>query len=446
MRGVVLSRLAGTVPSGMEATVSLLYVAGYQSNLLQRAASITVTNENANLPKSFLYDGTGLAFAGSSEVSPFNITIDLGELIPNGTFESAFVGGLPTAAWVEIGGGTYTRNTATPRTGAGCLQASGALSDFAYFDVVAYPGQAFKFEVASRVVTANGTTSTAKVHDITTSRELFSTGAWGNSPATPFHENATESYVLSSQTFTVEAPEGGPLTHTLRFEFYCDNQGGSTPLYDDVVLYFGVNFASIHWHNLRPYTAGPNTTPNLRSSTDNFSGSDTLEAAFTVARPAFHKLLSAAVYRRYWRLALVGDSIVKNAGAVPYIGELVLGYAATAARAQDYGWTLGLAQQQVRTHTAFGAESTYQAGQHEQRRLGLQFKPSSAAEFLELRDRWYRLTQGGALPLVVVPYNSDDVVIHGRLGPELGISRELVTRWGLSMEVLETCPSLVIAG
>jgi hypothetical protein len=162
-------------------------------------------------------------------------------------------------------------------------------------------------------------------------------------------------------------------------------------------------------------------------------------------RPACYVLLSSPVYRRYWRVRTGAVTGLVNGGQAPSIGELVLGCAEAAARAQDYGWTLSLVQQQVRTHSVLGAEAVYQVSQNEQRRLGLNFKPGSASEFLELRDRLYRVTQGGALPVVVVPYDSDDVVIHGRLGPELVISRELITRWGFSMEVLETAPPMPLA-
>src|SRR5262245_26648496 len=124
--------------------MGLRYVAGYQSNYLQRAASVAVTNEDSLFPKASLYDGTGVGFRGSAEASPFDITADL-RIITNGDFETAFSGGLPGTGWAKTAGATLTRDTTTPRTGAGCLDANGSGSEYAYFEVTVYPGQRMKF-------------------------------------------------------------------------------------------------------------------------------------------------------------------------------------------------------------------------------------------------------------------------------------------------------------
>lgn len=425
--------------------MGLRYSAGYQANLLQRAAalgSITVTNENANLPKTNLYDGTGAVFMGSAEATPFNITVDMGQVPPNGGFESAFVGGLPTAAWGKTSGATLTRNTAIPRSGAGCLACDGTTANYAYYDLTVYPGQRLKIEAAARVLTGAGPSAKVKVRNMFTGRLLDTNGAWQTAGATSIVDNATTSYVLGSVTFQVETGQSLPPTMTLRLEFYCILSATDTPVYDDVAIYYGVNFCSVHWTNIQQSAGSP---PQLRSSTDNFSGSDTLEAEMTVAKPAFYSVLSAPVYRRYWRHVSGRDGNLLN-GAAPYFGELWIGCVETAGRAQDYGWSLTPAFPQIRTRTPFGAEAVNQVGLFEQRRLAMNFRPGASSEYLELYDRLYRITSGGALPLVIVPYDSDDVVIHGRLGAELGVNRELITRWGFSMEVLETCPSLIVSG
>jgi hypothetical protein len=418
--------------------MGLRYLSGWRSNLLQRASAITVTNENASFPKTALYDDTGAVFMGSAEASPFDVTVDLGLVPPNGDFESAFTGGLPTSAWAKTSGATLTRNTTDQRTGTGCLQATGTTANYGYYDLTVYPGQRLTIVVAGRSVSGTALAK-VRVRNLFTGRLLDSNGAWQTDSSTVILSNDTTNYVVALVAFQVETA-ALPSTMTLRVEFVC---GGVTDdaLYDDAAIYYAVNCCSVHWSNL--VGAGANG-PTLRSSTDNFSGSDTQEAQFDVVRPAFYALLSSAVYRRYWRVRSGAVTALVNAGAAPYIGELVLGYAETAARAQDYGWTLGLAQQQIRTRALFGAEAVYQAGLFEQRRLGLNFRPGTAAEYLELRDRWYRMTRGGADSMVVIPYDAEDQVIHGRLGPELAVSRELITRWGFPLEVLETAPPMVV--
>lgn len=421
--------------------MALRYVAGYQSNLLQRASSITVTNEDSLFPKANLYDGTGAIFKGSAEASGFNITADLGEVPANGGFESAFTGGLPGTGWGKTAGATLTRDTAIPRTGAGCMAADGTTSNYGYFTLTVYPGQRLKIEAACRVLTGAGPSAKVRVRNMFTGRLLDTNAAWLSVGATSILENATTSYTTQSLAFTVETGPSFPATMTLRVEFYCILSATDTPVYDDIAIYYAVNFCSVHWSNMLLSALSP---PQLRSSTDNFSASDTLEASMTVAKPAFYVVLGSTVYRRYWRFRHGLDGSLLNGGNAPVFGEMVIGYAEAAARPQDYGWTLGKKFQQVRTQTQLGAEAVYLFGEHEQRRLGLNFSPTTAAEFLELRDRLYRVTRGGADPLVIVPYDSEDVVIHGRLGPELAIKRELITRWGFSMEVLETAPSVIV--
>lgn len=418
--------------------MSLRYSAGYQSNLLQRASSVTVTNEDTDFPKANIYDGTAAVFKGSTEVVPFTISADLGEIPANGGFESAFSGGVPGTGWSKTAGATLVRNTTEQRTGTGALECQGSTANYASFLVTVHPGQRLKLEAAGRTVSGTGTFARVRVRNLWTGSLLDSSGNWQSGQTTAFLANQTTTYVFQSVAFTVEQGSGFPYTMTLRFELYCATI--DFPVYDDVAVFYAVNFASLHWSNFIDQT----TKPALRSSTDNFSGSDTLEAEFTPCQPAMYVLLSSPVYRRYWRYNSTTNSNVSFGGSVPVVGEAWLGYAEAAARAQDYGWELSSIRTQIRTSTVLGAEGVYVPSDHEQRSLSLNFRPGSAAEFLELRERLHRMTKGGADPFVIVPYDSDDIVIHGRLKPTLGYQRELVTRWiGMSMEILETLPPVL---
>lgn len=191
--------------------MGLLYSAGHEANLLQRAAAkgaVTATNQNSLLPIQYLYDGSGLAFAGSSEVSPFDIVVDLGEVPFNGDMEDVFVSGLPGTGWAKTAGATLTRNTTAPRTGLGCMEASGTSGDYGYFDITVYPGQRLQISAAGRVKTSSGSGSVAKVRvrNLYTGRLLATDGTWDQASGTSIVLTTATTYQAVTVTTQVEGP------------------------------------------------------------------------------------------------------------------------------------------------------------------------------------------------------------------------------------------------
>ena len=377
--------------------MSMLVLAGSDYNLLARSGATVTPSPAADalFPVAALYDrDPGTIFKFGSLTADPTITLDLGETPPNGDFEDAFVGGLPTAAWGKTSGATLTRNASTPRSGAGCLQASGDLAEYGYFDLAAHAGAAFIFQAAARTVGGN-CLAQVRVRNLHTGSMLKSDGTWSATPIEFLSTSAT-SYSFSSQAATVETPESGPSVMTLRVELVCHNQGGDTPLYDDVALFFGVDFASLHGHNLDPLVV-----VELRSSTDGFSGSNTLEATLTKRRGAFYGKLASVVCRRYWRLKFVGT----NSAAI-YLGEWVLGAAYALAQPPGYPFAVELLAPQIRVPLPYGAPAVYGVGLTVQpASLGLSFGFNGDAALAEFQREVFERSLDGS-PLVLVPDDS----------------------------------------
>ena len=217
---------------------------------------------------------------------------------------------------------------------------------------------------------------------------------------------------------------------TLRI--YVRNEDNGAAYCGDLYIYPAVNFVSIHGHNLAPAL-----TPELRSSTDNFSASDTLEKTLTITRPTFFGYLSTAIYRRYWQLDLNGTNV-----ETPWIGELVLGYAETLTRSVETiggRWVTAYLRDNVRSRTPTGEQYVTNIGGARRRALGLPFVLGAEAELLELRDEIMERTNHGARPLVIVPHSGESAVVHGRVTEDaLRVERPFPSIYQLALQIEES--------
>lgn len=400
------------------------------ANLLS-GASLTVTNEDALFPKAKAIDGVpGSVFKFASDGTNRDVVADTGNDIPNGDFEAAFVGGLPTAAWGKSAGATLTRSTSSPFDGAACLRVTGGLTEDGYIDVTVRPGERLQLDGAGSGDVTNPWRF--KVRNLWTGKELNSSAAWVSS-AFITGSAAADWGPLLAGPFQVEHPAGSPETVVLRFEFYGSSVGSGLG-YDSLVLTSAANFAAIIDHNIVRGAAAPVVAWSLDGSS--FTTAGTLPITAPCAYVTF-----STIYARHWRFRVP----VENGTPVSY-GELVVGYAETAGRAQDYGWQLDHVDHQVRHALPFGGEAVYRLPGFPQRRLSLSLKPSAEAEWLEVLDTLWRATHGGALPVVIVPWDAEPTVIHGRLRATLPSARELMTRWNTSLEVMESAHPLVTGG
>ena len=194
---------------------------------------------------------------------------------------------------------------------------------------------------------------------------------------------------------------------TMDLRILIRNEDAGNAYADDILLYPTVNFVSVHGHNIAPAV-----TPEFRSSTDNFSGSDDLEATLTLSRPSFYGYLSTPQTRRYYQLDLNGTNVETS-----WIGELVLGYVETLTRSPEtirQAWVQTYLRDSVRTRTP-GEPYVTNIGGGRRRVLGLPFILGAEAELLEIRDEILDRTNHGARPLVIVPLSSESAVVPGRV-------------------------------
>jgi hypothetical protein len=209
-----------------------------------------------------------------------------------------------------------------------------------------------------------------------------------------------------STTFqtTVEVEDlsevGAPVT-TLRVMFQ-NPQSASNGWVDLAQMIPGVNFCSVHGHNIDPRSA-----PTLRSSTDNFVASDDLRATFDLKQPSFYAYLGSQFkdttgYIRYWRI-LFASTNSTTSGAI-YCGEVMLGDV-LELRGPALPLQANYFDQQVRVPHRFGAPAVFGMGSHELRSFPMTIRCESTDDRDEFFDEWRR-TLGG-YPVVFVPHNGD---------------------------------------
>lgn len=167
-------------------------------------------------------------------------------------------------------------------------------------------------------------------------------------------------------------------------------------------------FFSIHGHNL---FAG--ITVKIQSATNAAftTGLVTHATISSPASPSFYFVLpSAPTARRYWRFLFEGTN-----GEPIEVGEMVMGVAKTLTRAQQIDWSFADIQPQIRSSGALVPQVRAEnLTDHSQRRLNFTFLATSYAERNELRDEFLGASKRGAEPLIVIPDEDDEIVIHGR--------------------------------
>lgn len=398
--------------------MSFLYLAGEQANVLGTALAVTSTSADALFPLADLYAGRpSRMFRFDANAADLIITANTTRII-NGGFEIGALDG-----WTEVitGTGSTSKELVIFQAGAASLECDAGAAGTAerYQDIAVRAGERMEFNayLYGGGIAPGNPAARVRMENLHTGNYLDSAGDWG--AADDVATQAAAAWAQTQLAFQVESLSdcGGQPLVTLRLHMQSDAAAAGGVYFDEVKLYSAVNFASIHGHNLAPAVV-----PELRSSTDAFGGVDTLEATFTIGRPSFYAYLATAVYRDGWQLKLSGTN-----HAVPYQGEMWLGYAESIAEAPRHGLTFEHEYLQVRQDTA--ARETYVHGLSEDapRRLKLSFRQRSDARWEELRDKLWRRSHGGAAPLVIVPDSDRADVLHGRPVARLDVTRGVVT-------------------
>lgn len=402
----------------------VLVLSGSDYNALARAA-LTVSDENSLRPKAKLFDGRpSMPFEFVSAGADLQITADL-NLMENGGFESGITD------WTDASTGTgATAESATANSGTKALTCAGGASGVGqrYVDVQVRTGWAYQLEAAIR----GDATVFARVRvQCLETGDYFNGTAWTATPSDLFAEDSA-TYQDHSDTFTMQSygQALGRDTVTLRVYLLCNEDGDA--FFDDVYLYPAIDFLSIHGHNLTAAIA-----VQLRSSTDDFSAVDTLEATLTKAPRTFWGRLVAPVFRRYWRIKFSGTNTVAIR-----IGEAVLGQALAVQRNYDYGAELAELEDNIASETPSGER--YSRAQTEFGRrvfaMRFNFRGETDDAYEEARDDIFRRSRGDLYPLVIVPDTDRPEVLHGRIDRRWSVTRTLLTAYDNNDLVLAESP------
>jgi hypothetical protein len=179
------------------------------------------------------------------------------------------------------------------------------------------------------------------------------------------------------------------------------------------------NALAVFGHNL-----DPGLTCELRSSTDNFGGSNVLEATGAIVQPGFFMLDAESIANRYGRRALTGTN-----QATPWYGEVVACWLGTAADAPDIGFELRYEEPQIRNTGPWGEANVYNLAPFPRRVAQMQFDQSDTGGAIETRQEIILRCRGGAYPIVVALVWTEALVLHARPTDKWAETRYISIRW-----------------
>lgn len=388
--------------------MGMIVMGGRHANILARGV-VSVSDADSLFPAANLYDGDpGVAFRFGSAGADRQVTVD-GDLSQgSGAFEDVHVSGAPPG-WTDAstGAGALARDTVTFADGASSLRLdSGTGQAIGQRDFSCRAGEELSLTVKLR---GDGTNAvTFDIQDLDTGQWLTSGGVWQNAATTVATRSVATFATTTLSAFSVSAMSAWPYpVRRLRVRFYAASGGSAQGWVDTFSIWPSFDFLAVHGHSIRPAL-----TVQFRSSTDNFSASDTLEATVTPARAAFFSRLSAKVARRYARLKLVGTS-----PEAMYLGEMRLGQSFSLTRPATFPLNRQLRDAQVRVPRLGYGSAAYGLATEDVDTLELQFGMVQAEADEWLNEVWRRAR--GGFVFDVVPDSTRTEVYLGRWAVEV---------------------------
>lgn len=393
-------------------------LAGLRANILEREnVGIVVSSENTLFRKERLTDHRpSQEFRFDAAAADDAITVDANQ-VGNGNLQSwidantpndfsAIVSGSGAVTQTDIGGGDFVARLTNGASGnAEIVQ-----------DLVFPSGERIRALWGSRTTNVDSPAE-VEVYNRITGKYLTSDGVTWSSTQQNFKTYAGLTQTDQVEEFTLEGPLE-TLSHevTIQIRFHMDGAAASrTNDWDDVFLFPFVNYASVHGHNILP-----RVTVELRSSTDNFSGSDVLQATFELAKPTFFATITTAVAFRYWRILFSGtnDDPIR-------VGQSAIGQARQLDRNPfQRGFQVNELQPQRTAETVHSGEQwrTNLTDLH-QRMIRLRFRWCDTA-LDQLRDEIMLRTRRGLDPMFIVADDSKKLLAtHARVANEFQYRR-----------------------
>jgi len=341
-------------------------------------------------------------------------------VLRNGGFEQGLVG------WVKTG--TVTVVSSPTHSGTKALQVAAGGTNRAVQDLFAAGGKGKKggggagyflsgewARIQGWLLGSAGATAQAYLQDVLTGRFLQPGGlSWG--AEAPFATNADAAYVEGAVSFRCE-PYSLTQSHLTKLRIILKGAGSGNVVFDDFVIYPGLDWLSIHGFNFAAVMA-----PRLWGShTGAFAGEETLLLSLTPRQPAFYGVLPSVVFYQHLMFELQG---FVDPAFQPAIGELVAGQAQTLL----VGSQIGAGVSNEFPATAKGGGSGKKGGSARKtalktavqpvRTLTLPFVHPNTAAYDQHREWFVLRCRGEGEDIVFAPDSMDagEVVYGGLVG------------------------------
>jgi hypothetical protein len=393
---------------------TLRIASGRKWNILERGA-VSVSSEHAQLVKARLYDGRpSRAYRAASAVTDLVITND-GNIVLNGGFES-WPAGLPEF-WPVLTGGAGSSVVAEGTIKVAGLNAARFTTGNVggAFALVSQQWEARSGENRRCQSQARGDGTSAamnmRLRNMITGNYLQSNGTWSTTPSA-FASRIVATYAEIGLNYTVESFSacGNRDLITLQLEIYNDTQNTTTYV-DECYDFPAFNCAAL----IGPSSILPYQAVQFRSSTDNFSVSDTLEGTFTnpLPLPSAYSLLGSTISRRYSRIKVTGtplSAIELCEAAVCQVVQPTQDYDAPRLGAERWD--------QLSATTPGGERHVHKRSRFKVRSRTLRYTfagVGAQAAHDNARELFFDRPEGELYPALVIPDTSLPDVMYARL-------------------------------
>ncbi len=395
--------------------MSFYYLLGEKFNVLKDAITITPSSEDSLFPVERIHnDAQGEVFRFATAGADDKLTADLSNL-SNPGFEDWTLPTVPDG-WTDesLGTGNLSEETTLFHGGASALKldSGGANNEaIATREVTVRSGAPMTF---SGWIRGDGTFPTIiRIRCLETGSYLTSGGTWQAASA-DFGSITSATYAEETASFTVET-FSVTLRDTVTLEIMVRYDENANAGYaDDFALWHHWDFLSIHGHNL-----GAMITPEARSSTDDFSGDDTLRSStLALARPSFYEAIGSTVTDRYFRLLLDGTNFEPGE-----LGALIVGMKQTLPRAQNLPYNITPRIAKAMQVSRGGHISKIALARDESQTIPLNWRLTTA-QYESFRDEIERRSTLGTARALIVPDSDRAEVYFGNFSDSFPAQRE----------------------
>jgi hypothetical protein len=398
-------------------------------------ATRTFSSENAQLTWANAVDGDP-GTAGMFNTAGADLFVK-GDLCSNANLDT-WSGGLPTGYTdISTGTGDVVEEGTTTVSGKSALITGGASGVGGLRRIyVVRSGTTVKFSIRLRNDTSG--TIDVQIRNLDTGYYLSPGAEWQASQVYFVEDDTTGSFSTRTVTFTMQ-PFSFTNKDAVTLEVRVTKDSDDDGFVDNWLVVPGVNFWSIHGHNATAGNGLAGVAVTYSDDDSSYTGTAGSDPDFN--QPSTYQILNATQYRQFWKFTYTGTP---TSGTNVYYGELILGQIETASMAPRYGHEVAYNRRQVRNVSRGGNVRVHNSSLFEERVIKMSFGLKGDAELLEMRDQWHRRSDFGRHPMILVPLDTEDIVIHGRVADAVALRRLFMGfREGEVMVAESPFPSIV---